>query len=399
MITVSTAVQLIQEQTPQIDCEELGFKHLDGRVLAEDILAKRPQPPFDRVTMDGIAINSDDWKAMQPEFTLQATQFAGEAAITLKAGFCIEIMTGAVVPLNADCVIPIEQLDKTETGYRIKDAFNSRKHVAPGSNIHYQGSDHLENAVLIPVNTKLKASHIACLVSAGYAQAKVKIQPKIAVVMTGDELVKAGEPIKDHQIYASNGTALTSLLKMHHYTRVNEFILGDDAKVLTTALQAILKQHDFVITTGGVSMGQKDQLPQVFKDLGVTCHFHTVAQKPGKPMWYGTHNKTQVFGLPGNPVSAMITARRYILTALDNVNGLKRRTQMVRLSEDINFKPALTYFLPVKILYDQEARYAEPVAFNTSGDTVSLTRSDGFVELDANTVQFNAGDIVRFFPW
>lgn len=403
MLSVSEAEKIIQAHlsivAEQLGSEDVDYINLPQRVLAEDILAKRPQPPFDRVTMDGIAINCEDWNVKKPEFILQGTQFAGAKAKTLKPDHCIEVMTGAVLPKNANCVIPVELIEKTDQGFKIQDIFNSTKHIKNGLNIHNKGSDHAEDSTLIPAHTRLNATHIACLLSAGHTSAKVKKLPKISVLATGDELVAPGQSILDHQIYASNSESLNVLLQAHAQNPVSQYTVGDKLDELSSTLEKILKQSDIVITTGGVSMGQKDLLPAIFSELGVECHFHMVAQKPGKPLWFGSKNNTLVFALPGNPISSLVTARRYIIPALDTLLDLRKRPDYLILSEDVHFKPKLTYLLPVKVYDAEEAHYASPLPFNTSGDTVSLTKSDGFIELAAETDTFKAGDVVRYFPW
>ena len=403
MISISQAEKIIQAHLSALDkqlgSETVDYPNLLGRVLADDVLANRPQPPFDRVTMDGIAINCEDWKLSEPEFILQGTQYAGVKAQTLTTGHCIEVMTGAVLPINADCVIPVELIEKTELGFKIKGNFNSTKHVKSGHHIHYKGGDHTESATLLTAHTRLNATHIACLLSAGHTSAVVNKLPKISVLATGDELIAPGQPILDHQIYASNTAALDALLQGYSQNPVNQFTVGDDVATLSTTLEKILSQSDIVITTGGVSMGQKDFLPNIFSELEIECHFHKVAQKPGKPLWFGTKNNTLVFALPGNPISSLVTARRYVIPALDELFGIRKRPNYVILSEDVQFKPELTYLLPVKIYDAEESHYASPLSFNTSGDTISLTQSDGFVELDAHTEMFDAGDVVRYFAW
>ena len=403
MISVSEAEQIIQTHLSTLEeklgSEDVGYVNLPQRVLSEDILAKRPQPPFDRVTMDGIAINCEDWNVKKPEFSMQGTQFAGAEAQTLKPGHCLEVMTGAVLPVNANCVIPVELIEKTNQGFKILGSYNSTRHIKSGINIHKQGSDHAEDSVLIPANTRLNATHIACLLSAGHTSAKVKKLPKISVLTTGDELVAPGEPILDHQIYSSNAAALNTLLQAHAQDSVSQHTIGDNAAELKSILKKIFKQSDIVITTGGVSMGQKDLLPAIFSELDVERHFHKVAQKPGKPLWFGSNNNTLVFALPGNPISSLVTARRYVIPALDKLLGLRKRPDYLILSEDVKFKPELTYLLPIKVYDAEEAHYASPLPFNTSGDTVSLTKSDGFIELAAETDTFKAGDVVRYFPW
>lgn len=405
MISVNSAEQIIRSHLPKPETEVVHYSRLSGRYLAEDILAKRPQPPFDRVTMDGIAINTLDWNVETQEsgFTFQKTQFAGDKPEILERGHCIEVMTGAVLPLNADCVIPVENITLSENSYTLNSDYADTGKIKTGQFIHNKGSDHELNEILVFANTRLNATHIACLISAGYSEARVKCRPAVSIIMSGDELIQPGNEIEAFQIYASNAPALDSLLSSYDFTNTQCHLCDDDHETLERTIKNAIKQSEIVITTGGVSMGKKDLLPEIFEKLGVTCHFHRVAQKPGKPLWFGTHgdgqNKTMVFGLPGNPVSALVTTRRYIIPVLIEMMGDKYQKQIVQLQEAVNFNPELSYFLPVKINQQDGKKLADPISFNTSGDTVSLTYSDGFVELNSDKSVFMAGEAVEYFPW
>ena len=312
-------------------------------------------------------------------------------------------MTGAVLPQNADCVVPVEDITRTENSYTINSNYAATGKIKTGQFIHRKGSDHELNEILVFANTKLNATHIACLISAGYSEVKVKRNPTISIIMSGDELIQPGNDIEPFQIYASNAPALDSLFSSHDFTNTHCHLCEDDNETLERTIKNAIKQSEIVITTGGVSMGKKDLLPEIFEKLGLTCHFHKVAQKPGKPLWFGTHgngqNKTLVFGLPGNPVSALVTTRRYIIPVLIEMMGDKYQKQIVQLQEAVNFSPELSYFLPVKINQQDGEKLADPVSFNTSGDTVSLTYSDGFVELISDKSVFKAGEPVEYFPW
>lgn len=417
MISVSEAQQIIQSQLFTLDSTTIAYDELLGRVLAEDILALRPQPPFDRVTMDGIAIRSEDYlnsetsseTPSETSFIKQGTQYAGQAALSLQAGHCIEVMTGAILPTHADCVIPIEQIQQLEqltqkpNSYRIQEAFSNPEQIFAGRHIHKKGSDHSQDHILIKQGTQLDATHISCLVSAGYKQASVLKMPVITIIMSGDELVKPGETIEDFQIYASNAPTLKALLEKHHYSQVKCILIKDNQEQLQQVIAEALAESDLLITTGGVSMGKKDFLPEVLNNLNVDCHFHKVTQKPGKPLWFGSHSKANkkclVFALPGNPISALVSARRYVIPALDKLCGKQTISQTVALSKDVTFKPKMTYFLPVSIQQQENSLHASPISFNTSGDTVSLMHSDGFIQLDAEQSEFSPGELVEYYSW
>ena len=234
--------------------------------------------------MDGIALDSRAVAAGARSLHLQGTQAAGDPPLTLASPTsCIEVMTGAVLPVGCDCVIPVEDLE-TRPGERVLAA---SARAAPWANVHRRGSDSRQGALLIAAGTRLHGPEIAIVASAGMARVRVSSQPMLAVISTGNELVEPGEPVLDHQVRRSNAYAIVAALREHGFQRVADDHIRDDAGALRERLRFHLETHDVLVLSGGVSMGRFDLVPEVLQELGVRAVFHKVAQRPGKPLWFG----------------------------------------------------------------------------------------------------------------
>jgi molybdopterin molybdotransferase len=234
------------------------------------------------------------------------------------------------------------------------------------------------------------------------ARIRVSSQPMLAVISTGNELIEPGEPVLAHQIRRSNAYAIVSALREHGFQRVADDHLHDDADELRERLSFHLKTHDVLVLSGGVSMGKFDLVPGVLTDLGVRTVFHKVAQRPGKPLWFGVApGGTSVFGLPGNPVSTLVCFTRYVLPALlGSLGHSPRAAERIALGAAVTFNPALSYFLPVRLEQDDWGRlWAQPSPTNGSGDYTALAGTDGFVELPPGPNTYPKGFVTRFYRW
>ncbi len=371
---------------------------LAGATLAEDIRAERDQPPFDRVTMDGIAIAFDDWRAGQRRFRVAGTQAAGRPPLALAPGTCLEAMTGAILPAGSDCVIPVERLAVADGWARVEDAAP----VERFGNVHARGLDARAGDRLLAPGTRLGAAELAVLASAGRAAAAVRAEPRIAVISTGDELVDPGAAIEDWQVRRSNPYALQAALALRGHDRVSLDHLPDALPAMCERLGTHLAARDVLVLSGGVSMGRFDLVPQALRELGVTECLHRIAQRPGKPLWFGVGPAGQaVFGLPGNPVSALVCLVRYVLPALAVLAGrAPPPPERVALADGFRVQPALWYFLPVQLEnHPVHGRCARPRPTRGSGDFVSLLGTDGFVELPPGPAQYAAGHVASLFRW
>lgn len=405
MISVNEAVALIREQVLTRRLAEasgvdlVDTKKCTGRVLAQDVLADRDFPPFDRVTMDGVAVATAEVMNLitsgDCRLRIAATQAAGEPPATRPAGpTCIEIMTGAPLAHGCDAVLPVEWL-RVEDGWAYIEGPNVetvRKALSQKAylNLHRRGSDSPAGDVLLRVGKRLHAPDIAALASVGSDHVKVVPRPRVCVITTGNEAVAAGSSVKDHQIRQSNGPAILAALLSRGISPVDATHVPDERAALRKAVQAGLGTADVVILTGGVSAGRYDLVPDVLADCGVQKVFHKVRQRPGKPLWFGAAaNGPLVFGLPGNPVSALISLYRYALPALRDLETVWSGAAVDRLAimagprrrvicHDLpDIRPGMTRFIPVRL---EPGGDAVQVAMNGSGDLLSLTSADGFVE-------------------
>ena len=399
MLTPAEADRLIGQHLQCLPIESLPLAQCAGAVLRENIYAERDQPPYDRVAMDGIALDSGAVGGGGRSFHIQATQAAGDAPLTLGAAAdCIEVMTGAVLPAGCDSVVPVEQLTIADGQAQL--APDAR--IEPWQNVHRRGSDTRQGTLLLRAGQRLRAPEIAIAASAGMARVRVASQPMLAVISTGNELIEPGEPVLAHQVRRSNAYAIVSALREHGFQRVADDHIRDDAGELRERLRFHLETHDVLVLSGGVSMGRFDLVPKVLGELGVRTIFHKVAQRPGKPLWFGVANSgAAVFGLPGNPVSTLVCLARYVLPALRGSLGQSpERAQRLALGAPVTVTPALTYFLPVRLEPDDWGRdWAVPAPTNGSGDFTALAGTDGFIELPPGPNTYAKGFVTRLYRW
>jgi molybdopterin molybdotransferase len=398
-ISVDEAQEFIRENTYEFPSVFSPLEESHGRIIREELFADRNFPPFHRVCMDGVAISLASWQRGCRNFTVQDFQGAGEAAKTLSSeNACIEVMTGAVLPKGCDCVIRFEDLS-IENGIAI---LATNLELREMQNIHQEGVDYKAGDRLLSRGERILAPLSAVAASVGKALLSVSKSPKIAVIGTGDECVPIHETPKSYQIRRSNSSCLQSALLSCGFTRVSIFHLDDDKEKMLPCVEKILEDFDCLIFTGGVSKGKLDYVPHVLKELNVAEIFHGVRQRPGKPLWFGVGSRKQlVFGLPGNPVSALVCAHRYILPALKAAQGgIARSLPYGELTEDFQFNPSLAFFLPVQVEYTNDARIqVSPREVNGSGDFASLVKSDGFIELPEKKKLFLKGEAYPLRFW
>jgi molybdopterin molybdotransferase len=399
LITPGHAEELIHSRIGRRPIETLPLAQCVGRTLRETVSAERDQPPFDRVTMDGIAVDSRAIERGLRRFAIQATQAAGAPALRLAhENQAIEIMTGATLPSGCDCVIPVEQLEIAEGVATLRNPVK----VAPYDHVHRRGSDARQGVSLLAAGTVLRAPEIAVAATAGMAHLQVSSQPDIAVISTGDELIDPGGPIEQFQVRRSNSYAVGAYLASRGFLRVQDDHVGDSESALREMLSRHLAGSHVLLLSGGVSMGKFDLVPQVLRGLGVQEVFHKVAQRPGKPLWFGMGPEGQaVFGLPGNPVSTLVCLVRYVIPALSVSMGSRhRRQERITLGSSVAPHDSLTLFLPIAIEDDESGRpTALPKPTNGSGDFLTLTGTDGFVELPPGSEIIPRGFPAAFCRW
>ncbi len=365
-----------------------------GRILAEEVKADRDLPPFNRATMDGIAIQFNSFIEGNRKFKIQGILPAGEPSIDLKdKNSALEIMTGAVLPSNADTVVRYEDV-KIENGFAII-TINS---IEKSQSIHLQGSDAKRSETLLNPGMKISPAEVALLASIGKSEVKVFSFPKTAIISTGNELVNINETPGLHQIRKSNNYALQAAL-LTIGGKADLFHLPDDKNILEKEVKSILGNYELIILSGGVSKGKFDFIPEVLESSGIEKKFHQVSQRPGKPFWFGTSKQHTVFALPGNPVSTYMCYYKYIQPWLMRSLGADPTKSFAVLGKDFSFSLPLTYFLQVKIENDSGQLIAYPDAGGGSGDFANLKNVDGFLELSAEINEFKKGQAFPYYSF
>ncbi|PSR56596.1 molybdopterin molybdenumtransferase MoeA [Adhaeribacter arboris] len=394
MITVDEAFARIIANKIDLPVTEIALDEAVGKVLQEPVYADRDFPPYHRVTMDGIAIRYETYKAGEDTFQIEGLQLAGAPAQKLtNADGCLEVMTGAILPQNTDTVIRYEDVSITERrGKRYAHILAAPKMRL--LNVHQQGFDRRANDLLIPEGTVLSPAEIAVAATVGKSSLKVTQVPRVAIISTGDELVDVTQTPLPHQIRKSNGYMLQAAMREQGIT-ADLFHLVDDKPLLLQELQKLINQYNVLVLSGGVSKGKADFIPEVLRELGVQQLFHEVAQRPGKPFWFGKHAAGPVvFALPGNPVSTFVCYYKYVQPWLWTVLGASASwTMQASLTTEVTFNPKLTYFLPVKVFVTSTGLWrAQPVSIGGSGDFAALMTADGFLELPPDQTKFSAGE-------
>ena len=398
MLTTAEAHSQVMAAMTALDAEAVDLAHATGRILRQTVVAERDQPPFDRVMMDGIAIAHSDFAQGRRSFPLQATQADGDPVLALEDGGAIEIMTGASLPEGADCIIPVERISISDGVATLEEGYEAKARQF----IHARGSDHAAGTTLLRPGMRISPLDIAIIASAGLTGVQASRKPVIRILSTGNELVPPGQPIEAHQVRQSNGPALGALLERHGYDACAHEHLPDEPGRLRERIAAHLDEADTLVLSGGVSMGKADFVPGVLTDLGVEVVFHKISQRPGKPMWFGKGPAGQtVFALPGNPVSALVCCRQYVIPALAHASqATPSPPDFASLASNVSFEPDLTCFQPVRLVSSAAGQViAMPVKTNTSGDFTSLSGTDGYVELPREQNKFPAGTAVLLHRW
>ncbi|MEY2793768.1 MAG: Molybdopterin molybdotransferase [Bacteroidota bacterium] len=384
MISPLEALKIIQQNKFLPKIVSIPLENCFGYQIAEDLYADRDFPPFHRAMMDGIAIQNLEAK----QWPIEQTVFAGQPQAKLNhSDACIEIMTGSILPIHCLAIIPFEEIV-------IENRNEKRMAIFKGENIineqfiHPQGIDISKNELIISKGTFIQTIEIALAASIGKSDLKVFEKPKIALISTGDEIVAVHQQPLPHQIRSSNMPMLAATLKAKGF-HSNTFHLQDSREEIKNKLSIILQNHDILLLSGGVSAGKKDFLPEVLKELAFDCHFHKIAQKPGKPMWFGTRKNDQktIFALPGNPISTLICFYNYFLPLLlgkENINGFVETPEI---------KPAnagLDRWFPAK--WKIPFQQVEFLPNNGSGDLINWRMADILIWQ-------KAGEMANYLPY
>jgi molybdopterin molybdotransferase len=368
-----------------------------GRILRQAVRADRPFPPFDRSMMDGYALRAAEiGKDGRFEISLQVPAGSAQATLDTQPGSCAEIMTGAALPGHADCVVPYEATERfNETEMRLLDPTAHQS----GDCIHPLGSDLAAGVILLGDGARLGGREIAVAATCGYEELQVTKLPSIAIVSTGDELVGIANQPKPHQIRRSNDIAIETSLARAQLPAQTRAHIPDAPTHTLNHLKKLIAKNRIIIISGGISMGKKDFIPDALDTLGLTRHFHGVAQKPGKPMGFWSNSSCAVFALPGNPSSTLTCLHYYVIPAIFQAMGLSQpeMPRRIRLDRDVKARDDLTIFLPVKLIAENQAK---PKPTQNSGDLVRILESDGFIPLPPSEEKsYPPGRPFDFYPW
>jgi molybdopterin molybdotransferase len=392
MISVDEALKLILSHSLPEETEAIELSKALGRTLRESVKADRDSPPFDRVTMDGIAIHSS-MLGSTSSFPIENIQAAGLPAFKLRdKKNCIEVMTGAILPANTDCVIPYEQINISD-GVAF---LHSAEHKVL-QNIHKKGRDATQGETLLIPGQIITPSMVGVLASVGVSKVQVNRLPKIAICSTGDELVDIDQQPEIHQIRKSNSHMLQAAL-LQWGISAELYHLQDDQTTMKKEMVQLVENYRILLFSGAVSKGKFDFLPEILQEMGMEKFVHGVAQRPGKPFLFGSFPRTIVFGFPGNPASTLVCFNIYFKPWLHQHLGIPHLNYSAQLQEDVQFNKPLTYHLLVNISQDEGCLMATPLQNSGSGDLIHLGQADAVISLPPEKETFLAGEVYPIFP-
>lgn len=399
MLEPDTAWGIVAEHLRPLERVDLPLTKAMHCCLAEDIRADRDLPPADRSAMDGYAVRRADLIERPCTLRVLGEVPAGSPCrLRVKTGTCIRVFTGANVPPGADTVVMVEQTEECDGVVTIHSAVNS----AP--NILRRGEDGHKGAVLLPRGSRLGAAAIGVCASVGRSSVKVNRRPLVAILCTGSELRPIDGRIGRHEIRNSNGPALSAALEEWGFPSARFQLVADQRGVLLAALRRALNTSDVVLFTGGVSVGSYDFVGSAVEAGGATIHFHGLAMKPGKPVLYATASGGRhVFGLPGNPLSALTAFHEFALPALRRLAGHPleacRPSWLLPLAADVESRGGRVRCELARLVSGDGGPAVCPVPSHSSADLASAGRADGVILLPPIRRRFTVGEQVKFRPW
>ena len=386
-----SARSMILEKVNRLPHEPVSLLDAVGRVLAEDICAPWDMPRWDNSAMDGFAVMAEDCISGQ-QLTVEGYIPAGVSAcgVEVKTGHAVRIMTGAPTPAGCDTIVPIENTEEKDGRISIKGS------VKRGDHLRVQGEDVPEGELVIVARTILRPAEINMLASFGYQTIATFCRPKVAILSTGDELVEPGEELGPGQIINSNDYSLAAAVKEVGGEPILLGTARDDRDSLADKVNAGL-EADVLITSAGVSMGDRDLVCEILETQGVERQFWKVDIKPGRPTAFGLKNGKPVFSLPGNPVSSIITFEEFVRPALLKMMGHQsviKPTIKATMKEPVKKKAGRVQFLRVQVIRDGEQLFASSAGDQNTGIVRTLLRANGIAVLAAEREQILAGEEV-----
>jgi len=390
MISFEEARRRILDKVAPVGVERVLLSDAAGRIIAADFAAPWDMPRWDNSAMDGFAVRSSD---CAPGVVLKVTDYipAGVSSDdAVAAGCAARIMTGAPIPPGADAVVPIEETETAEAGVKLLHPVKKRDHI------RFKGEDVATGEPVVVKGTLIGPPQISLLASFAGILVPVYRKARVAIVSTGDELVDVGTEPKASEIVNSNTLALAAAVKLAGAEPVILGIARDNRESHLALLSEGLKA-DVLITSAGVSAGDRDLVRETLAELGVVEEFWKIGIKPGGPTAFGMYRNTPVFSLPGNPVSTMITFDEFARPALLKMMGhsqVLRRTVRGHLKEDVRKKPGKVNFLRVRVTLEDGRYLATASGDQNTGILKTMLRSNALALLPADRTEFKAGDEV-----
>lgn len=397
MIPVTEAINLVLSKTPRLTPESVGLESVMGRFLAEDIIADSDLPPFDRSQMDGYAIRAADVNRAPSILRVVGESAAGKGwHQELHAGHAVRIMTGAPVPAGADSVQQVELTRELEGGSQVEIS----QPVELGRSIVRRGSEITAGKTVLDSGQQINAATIAVLASFGYSQVKVGKQPKVAVLATGSELVPVDQQPARDQIRDSNNHSLAAYAVLAGALVTRLPLAGDDTSLLKRQIAEAAESFDIVITSGGVSMGVYDFTKAALQELGAEIFFERVSLRPGKPTVFGKlPSGALVFGLPGNPVSVVVTFNLFARTAILAMQAAREsglREAWAVLGKEAKGSLDRESYLPARLsTNDRGQLIAEPLKWGGSSDFVAFAGASALIIVPKGVKMLEANSIVK----
>jgi len=392
LLSLAEAQARVLERVAPLEAEPVPVGEAAGRVTLEDVRAVVDLPPFPSSAMDGFAVRVADTPGRLPVVARIAAGVPAPRA--LEAGEAMAIATGGVVPDGADAVIPIEYVVESGNDIEIKDA------VGQGDNIRPRGGDVAAGDVVVVRGTRIGPAHIGAIAAAGVAEARCARRPRVAILATGTELRRPGEPLGPGEVYDANGVLLAAALTAAGASVETVPAVADDESAHRAALERGL-EADVLVTSGGVSVGPHDLVRGLLRELGVEEVFWRVAVKPGKPVVFGVRGRTLVFGLPGNPVSSLVGSELFVRPAVLALQGAADPGPIYRdgrLARAVPRNPQRDEFLRARTRASDDGVVLEPVTGQESHMIVRAASADALVFAPRGEGELEAGGRVRYLP-
>ncbi len=391
--------RILRAVQPVTTVEQLDLRSALGRVLARAVVANIDVPPFANSAMDGYAVRSQDLAdASASVLEVIGASFAGRPYNgKVSANQCVRIMTGAVLPEGADAVIMQERVKRTEDRIAL-----SGDPVRCGQNVRYAGEDNRRGDTVLAPNTKLGAAEIGLLASVGVNEVPVSRRLRVAFFSTGDELTAVGAPLSKGQIYDSNRYTLFGLLSKLGVECYDLGVVGDQRAAVRAAFLEAGDIADLILTSGGVSVGEADFVTETLEELG-EINFWRMAMKPGKPLAFGRMGNAMFFGLPGNPVSVMVTFYQFVLPAIRKMSGEKERDPMLlqaRSAQDLKKTPGRMEFQRGILTREDDGSWrVTSSGMQGSHLLSSMSKSNCLILLPADSAGAEKGEWVTVQPF